>query len=62
MEARITLLVSDQFQGQGIGGELMRRFITIARDEKIKRILATISPENMAMRGSVQAAWLPSPN
>jgi acetyltransferase len=49
-EARITLLVSDQFQGQGIGGELMRRFITIARDEKIKRILATISPENMAMR------------
>ena len=49
-EARVTMLVSDQFQGQGIGSELMRRFIQIARDEKIKRILATISPENTAMQ------------
>jgi RimJ/RimL family protein N-acetyltransferase len=28
----------------------MRRFIQIARDEKIKRILATMSPENFAMQ------------
>ena len=49
-EARVTMLVSDQFQGQGIGGELLRRFIHIGRAEKIKRLLATISPENIAMR------------
>jgi acetyltransferase len=49
-EARVTMLVSDQFQGQGIGGELLKRFIHIGRAEKIKRLLATISPENIAMR------------
>jgi len=49
-EARVTLLVSDQFQGQGIGGELLERFVHIGRAEKIKRLLATISPENVATR------------
>jgi acetyltransferase len=49
-EARITMLVSDQFQGQGIGGELVARLIHIARAEKIKHLLATMSPENLAMQ------------
>jgi len=48
--ARVTMLVSDQFQGQGIGGELLKRFIHIGRVEKISRLLATISPENIAMQ------------
>jgi acetyltransferase len=49
-EARVTMLVSDQFQGQGIGGELLKRLIHIGRAEKISRLLATISPENIAMQ------------
>jgi acetyltransferase len=49
-EARVTMMVSDPFQGQGIGAELLKRFIQIARDEGIERLLATMSPENPAMR------------
>jgi acetyltransferase len=49
-EGRVTMLVSDQFQGQGIGGELLKRLIHIGRAEKISRLLATISPENIAMQ------------
>jgi len=49
-EGRVTMLVSDQFQGQGIGSELLERLIHIGRAEKIKRLLATMSPENIAMQ------------
>lgn len=49
-DARASMIVSDAFQGQGIGGELMKRLIQIGRDEKVHRLLATISPENHAMR------------
>jgi acetyltransferase len=49
-EARFTLLVSDAYQGQGIGRELLRRLIEVARAEGMKRLRATISPENQAMR------------
>jgi acetyltransferase len=49
-EARLSVLVSDRFQGQGIGTELVKRLIEIARAEKIHRIVAIISPENGAMQ------------
>lgn len=49
-EARLSALVSDRFQGQGIGTELVKRLIEIARNEKIHRIVAIISPENEAMQ------------
>ncbi|MBN2387544.1 MAG: bifunctional acetate--CoA ligase family protein/GNAT family N-acetyltransferase [Anaerolineales bacterium] len=48
-EARFTMMISDDFQGQGIGAELLRRIIQIARDEKVARLLATLAPENHAM-------------
>lgn len=49
-EARFTMLVNDQFQGHGVGGELLRRLLKIGRDEKLRRVIASISPDNQAMQ------------
>jgi acetyltransferase len=49
-EARFTMLVNDKFQGQGLGKELLKRLLDVARTEKIKRVIAIISPENEAMQ------------
>jgi acetyltransferase len=49
-EARFTMLISDDYQGKGLGKELLTRIIKIGRDEKIKRIIALMSPENEAMK------------
>lgn len=48
-DARMSMLVSDKFQGQGIGIELVRRLISAAKHEKIKRIIAVMSQENESM-------------
>ena len=49
-EARVTMLVNDRFQGQGLGKELLKRLLDVARDEKIKSVIAIISPENESMQ------------
>lgn len=49
-EARFSMLISDAYQGQGLGKELLTRIIQIGRDEKIKRIFALMAPENEAMK------------
>ena len=49
-EARLHVLVSDRYQGQGLGLELARRLIAIAKSEKIQSIVAVISPENDTMQ------------
>ncbi len=49
-EARFTMLVNDRFQGQGLGKELLKRLLDIARVENVKRVVAIISPENEAMQ------------
>jgi acetyltransferase len=49
-EARMSLLVSDDFQGEGIGMELINRLINVAKQEKIKEIIAVISQENETMK------------
>ena len=48
-EAEFALLVSDQFQGQGVGTELLRRLIEVGRAEKLRRIVGYISAENVQM-------------
>ncbi|HKS76930.1 MAG TPA: GNAT family N-acetyltransferase, partial [Terriglobales bacterium] len=48
-EAEVAVLVTDAYQGQGIGTELVRRLIQVGRDEKLERIVAKILPENDAM-------------
>ncbi len=47
--AEIALLVSDPFQGQGLGQELVRRLLEVARDEKLDAVEGHIVPGNQAM-------------
>ena len=48
--AEIAVLVSDLYQRRGIGSELLRRLIAIAKDEKVESITANILPENREMQ------------
>ena len=49
-EAEIGVIVADKFQHQGLGAELIKKLIDIARLEKIKRIVADFHSENSAIR------------
>jgi acetyltransferase len=49
-EAEYAILVNDQWQGQGIGSELLSRLIQIGRDERVARIVADILPDNQPMQ------------
>jgi len=49
-DGEIGILVSDRSQGQGLGTELVRRLIEVARDQKLERIVAEILPENQGMQ------------
>jgi acetyltransferase len=50
---RITLLVSDMFQGQGLGEELVERLIHVGRTEKLDWVEALFIPDNKAMQAIV---------
>ena len=49
-DAEFALLVSDEWQGRGLGTELLRRLVRIGRDEKLNRIIADILPDNYDMQ------------
>src|SRR5215472_756197 len=49
-EAELAVLVADQYQHQGLGGELIARLVKIARVERVKRIVAEFHSENSAIR------------
>jgi acetyltransferase len=53
-EAELAVLVDDRYQGQGLGTELYRRLISVAHDEKLKRVVSTILGENREMRAICQ--------
>jgi len=48
--AEIAVLILDDFQHRGLGTELLRRSLEIARAEKLKKVIANILPENIEMR------------
>lgn len=48
-EAEYGMLVSDKYQHQGIGQELMRRLVGISKDEKIDVMWGTVYAENPEM-------------
>jgi len=48
-EAELAVLISDQYQGHGLGTELWRRLVEIGRAEKLDRVTAEILPENRQM-------------
>jgi acetyltransferase len=49
-EAELAALVRDEFQGKGIGTELYRRLLAVAKDEKIGKVVSTMLGENREMR------------
>jgi acetyltransferase len=48
-EAEFAVLVSDQWQAQGLGTELLRRLVEIGRVEKLTKISGQVLAENHAM-------------
>src|SRR5271166_300536 len=49
-EAEMAAVAIDAAQHKGLGTELYRRLIQIARDEKVKRVVSNMLPENREMR------------
>jgi acetyltransferase len=49
-EAEFAILVTDHFQGHGLGTELLRRLVEVGREEGLARIVGFISPENDSMQ------------
>jgi acetyltransferase len=49
-EAEFAVLVSDNWQRQGIGSKLLTTIVEIGRQEKLSRIIGTILPENYGMQ------------
>jgi acetyltransferase len=45
-EAEAAVLISDQWQGRGLGKELLGRLLTVAAAEKIEKVTAGILPDN----------------
>jgi acetyltransferase len=39
-EAEVAVLVADQYQKLGLGNELLRRVVQVARDEKLSHLSA----------------------
>ena len=48
-EAEFAVLISDKFQGHGLGTELVKRLIEIARAGGLDRVIADILGENRQM-------------
>jgi len=49
-EAEFALLVSDQWQGHGLGTQLLKLLVQVGRDEKLERITATMLADNHEMQ------------
>ena len=49
-EAEWAIIISDQWQGHGLGTKLLRLLVEIGRKEKLSRIFAHILPDNSAMQ------------
>ena len=48
--AEVAPLVLDEFQGRGIGTELLRQLIQLARDQRITQIRAEMLRDNISMQ------------
>ena len=49
-EAEWAIMISDQWQGHGLGTKLLRLLVEIGRKEKLSRIFAHILPDNSVMQ------------
>lgn len=53
--AEFGLLISDHWQGQGLGSELLERLIQVGKDEQLEAICAVMLPENTRMQTMVKS-------
>jgi acetyltransferase len=53
-EAELAVIVRDEFQAKGLGTELYRQMVLIARDEKLSKVNAVMLGDNREMRSMVQ--------
>ena len=53
---QVSLVVADAWQGRGIGRELLRSAIAVAREEQAAGVVAELSPENRPMRALLDEA------
>lgn len=49
--AEFALLISDRYQGRGLGSELLRRLLQVGRDEGLSHVTGEVLAENRAMQG-----------
>ncbi len=49
-DGEFALLISDEWQGRGLGTQLLQRLVHIARDEKLEHISGTILSDNHEMQ------------
>lgn len=49
-DGEYSMLIIDSFHGKGLGTEFLKMLLQIGRDERLQRITAYISPENLAMQ------------
>ncbi|MEZ4589622.1 MAG: bifunctional acetate--CoA ligase family protein/GNAT family N-acetyltransferase [Chloroflexota bacterium] len=49
-EAEFAILVSDRYQGQGVGTEMLKHLLDIGKREGVKRVVAYLLSENRGMR------------
>jgi acetyltransferase len=45
-EAEIAVLISDNWQGCGLGKELLSRLLVVAADDRLTHVVADILPDN----------------
>jgi acetyltransferase len=48
-EALLSILIGDPYQGIGLGGELVRRAVDVARSEHLTRLTSTLTADNQIM-------------
>jgi acetyltransferase len=49
-EGELAVVISDQYQGQGLGTELFRRLIQIAKDEGLTQLRGEVLRDNITMQ------------
>ena len=49
-EAEVAVIVTDNYQNRGLGGELLRRVIRVAREEGVHAVVSEMMADNLAMQ------------
>ena len=58
-ETEIALLVEDEWQRRGVGGELLRRLVSMAREANCEHVYAVTQSSNTGMVAAMRALGLP---